>query len=108
MLAIVPAASPFAGKADMRLTKVRLFIMGACTKNSMLTAILIHAGPETLVDIGGIVFPFYYIFITRFFFYRLSDKAFGNNIKGAIDGDISNRSLGNVVDMFALIGLFII
>ncbi|WP_020536156.1 hypothetical protein [Lewinella cohaerens] len=49
--------SPFHGLADVRVSKVRVWLYGATTSNNEVQVVLTHTGGETLVDRQGNLFP---------------------------------------------------
>jgi hypothetical protein len=100
------AASPFDNKANVRLTKVRLFVPGAKTASGMLRVTLTHNGAETVVDTDDAPYSFFHSPVTRAFRYRLADGAFGPAVDGAVDGDIGDGKPADKEDVFALVGPF--
>jgi hypothetical protein len=89
--------SAFAGFADIRLLKVRPWIIGAKTSNNLLQVEIIHEGHEEIVNRSGI--PFYYEHdrVTTKFIYHLDTNEIFE------DGDLGMKEINSV---YAQIGPF--
>lgn len=87
--------SPFAGLANIRLTKVRPILAGARTRNGQMHVELIHLGSETIANAKGETFSFTHNRVPTIFVSRLGGKP--DDI--VIDGDLAydfrrNRKYG--------------
>ncbi|CAN9474366.1 unnamed protein product [Alternaria alternata] len=100
------STSPFAKMANVRLTRVRLFVPGAKTASGMLRVALTHNGTETIVDTTDAPYSFFHSPISRTFKYRLTDGAFDSSVDGAVDGVIGVRKAAKTEDAFTLVGPF--
>jgi hypothetical protein len=102
------AQHPFAGKSNVRVTAVRLFVTGgARTASGFLSAKLTHSGAETIVDAAGRQFQFYHNPITREFRYRIAAGEFEPAVDGTVEGDISGGGVTtDARDRYALVGPF--
>ncbi|KAK4194356.1 hypothetical protein QBC40DRAFT_319967 [Triangularia verruculosa] len=100
------AQHPFAGKSNVRVTAVRLFVTGgARTASGFLSAKLTHSGAETIVDAADRQFQFYHNPITREFRYRIAAGEFEPAVDGTVDGDISGGGVTtDPKDLYALVG----
>jgi len=90
--------NPFAGKANVRLTKVRVWVTGAKTRNNNLQIKITHNGHEKIISKEGETYVFAHESINRIFEYSLVNKELP-----IIDGDIGLRN-GNRT--YALVGPF--
>ncbi|MFJ7904254.1 hypothetical protein ACIQ6V_27850 [Streptomyces sp. NPDC096198] len=71
------SASPFAGMANVRVGKVRVWMKGAKTKDNRLQIRIRHAGDEEIVSAGNQVYRFIHEPIDKNFTYYLdSEKIF--------------------------------
>jgi hypothetical protein len=91
--------SPFAGFANVRLTKVRLWLPGAKVSGNSLHITLTHSGSEQIVDSTGVVRSFVHDPITLAFVYDTSTNTISQ------DGDIATMPVGGS-QTYALFGPF--
>jgi hypothetical protein len=115
LLVSIPAATketsintnPFAGLANVRLTKVRLWLPGAVVNdlqgnpdpNGLIRVGLTHTGKETIVAQNGTAYQFTHDPVTVMFIYAPSTKAISQ------DGDIGCQPIG-ATTTYALLGPF--
>ena len=66
--------SVFAGLANIRVSKVRVWVKGASTSNNMLQVRITQSGREQIVSTNGDVFQFSHEPIAKLFKYNLSNK----------------------------------
>ena len=98
-----PLAPVFAAMVNVGLTKVRLFLEDAYTRNGVLRVTLTHAGNEVIYDQHQKAIQFHHERLNVGFHYRIQ----GNDYKGpgTSDGDIGREDrTGN--DRFSLVGPF--
>ena len=69
------SSSPFAGWANIRLNKVRVWLRGAKTADNSLLVSIRHFGKETIVDARGVDYAFSHDPITIGFKYNTSTNA---------------------------------
>jgi hypothetical protein len=91
--------NPFAGFANVRLTKARLWLQNASTSDNKLQIRLTHSGSETLLSQSGDDYQFTHDRVTVIFNYNLSDNSINE------DGDFELKPSG-ADQKYALLGPF--
>ena len=92
--------TPFAGRANVRILKVRPWVTGAKTRDDTLTARITHTGAETIVDRDGSLHPFTHQPVVKLFTYDLKTRAISGE-----DADFGQPGTDNK-SSYALLGPF--
>ncbi|MFD0396551.1 hypothetical protein ACFVHI_00485 [Kitasatospora sp. NPDC127121] len=92
------ATSPFAGKANVRASKVRAWIKGAATTNEhkRLNVQITQSGTEQIVNPHGDVFDFTHARITKTFSYDLGDRTVFQEADFESESDSPHKSYATV------------